>query len=144
MFPKGRLSKEEIERMVNDAEKFKDEDNKQKDRISAKNGLESYCFNMKTTIDDEKMADKISADDKKVISDKCDDAIKWLDANQLAEVEEFQEKQKEVEAVCNPIITKLYQSASGAGMPDMSAGGVPGTDAAPGGSSSGPTIEEVD
>jgi len=146
---KGRLSKEEIERMVNDAEKFKDEDNKQKDRISAKNGLESYCFNMKTTIDDEKMADKISADDKKVIADKCDDAIKWLDANQLAEVEEFQEKQKEVEAVCNPIITKLYQSAGGAGMPDMGgmpgAGGMPGGGAAPGGGSgSGPTIEEVD
>jgi len=148
---KGRLSKEEIERMVNDAEKFKDEDNKQKDRISAKNGLESYCFNMKTTIDDEKMADKISADDKKLISDKCDDAIKWLDANQLAEVEEFQEKQKEVEAVCNPIITKLYQSAGGAGMPDMGGmpGGMPGAGgaggAAPGGGSgSGPTIEEVD
>jgi len=137
--------------MVNDAEKFKDEDNKQKDRISAKNGLESYCFNMKTTIDDEKMADKISADDKKLISDKCDDAIKWLDANQLAEVEEFQEKQKEVEAVCNPIITKLYQSAGGAGMPDMGGmpGGMPGAGgaggAAPGGGSgSGPTIEEVD
>merc|ERR1712073_110513 len=146
---KGRLSKEEIERMVNDAEKFKDEDAKQKDRISAKNGLESYCFNMKTTIDDEKMADKISADDTKLITDKCDDAIKWLDANQLAEVEEFQEKQKEVEAVCNPIITKLYQSAGGAGMPDMGgmpgAGGMPGGGAAPGGGSgSGPTIEEVD
>ena len=151
MYFQGRLSKEEIERMVNDAEKFKDEDNKQKDRISAKNGLESYCFNMKTTIDDEKMADKISADDKKLISDKCDDAIKWLDANQLAEVEEFQEKQKEVEAVCNPIITKLYQSAGGAGMPDMGGmpGGMPGAGgaggAAPGGGSgSGPTIEEVD
>merc|ERR1739849_53583 len=86
-----RLSKEDIERMVNDAEKFKADDEKQKERIAAKNGLESYCFNMKTTIDDEKMADKISADDKKLISDKCDDAIKWLDANQLAEVEEFQE-----------------------------------------------------
>jgi len=148
---KGRLSKEEIERMVNDAEKFKDEDAKQKDRISAKNGLESYCFNMKTTIDDEKMADKISADDKKLIADKCDDAIKWLDANQLAEVEEFSEKQKEVEAVCNPIITKLYQSAGGApggGMPDMGGmpgGGMPGAGGAPsGGSGSGPTIEEVD
>merc|ERR1712209_256030 len=70
------------------------------------------------------MADKISEDDKKKITDKCDDAIKWLDANQLAEVEEFQEKQKEVEAVRNPIITKLYQSAGGAGMPDM--GGMPG------------------
>merc|ERR1712158_292995 len=143
---KGRLSKEEIEKMVQEAERFKDDDAKQKDRISAKNGLESYCFNMKTTIDDEKMADKISADDKKLITDKCDDAIKWLDANQLAEVEEFSEKQKEVEAVCNPIITKLYQSAGGApgGMP----GGMPGAGgaggAASGGSGSGPTIEEVD
>merc|ERR1712207_17962 len=146
---KGRLSKEEIERMVNDAEKFKDDDNKQKERISAKNGLESYCFNMKTTIDDEKMADKLAADDKKKIQDKCDEAIKWLDANQLAEVEEFQDKQKEVEAVCNPIITKLYQSAGGAGMPDMGgmpgAGWMPGGGAAPGGGSgSRPTIEEVD
>merc|ERR1712107_117314 len=73
---------------------FKEEDNKQKDRISAKNGLESYCFNMKTTIEDEKMADEISEDDKKKITDKCDEAIKWLDANQLAEVEEFQDKQR--------------------------------------------------
>merc|ERR1719273_2959241 len=108
---KGRLSKEEIERMVNDAEKFKAEDDKQKERISAKNGLESYCFNMKTTLDDEKVKDKISEDDRKAITDKCDEAIKWLDANQLAEVEEFNEKQKEVEGVCNPIITKLYADA---------------------------------
>merc|ERR1711876_73104 len=147
---KGRLSKEDIEKMVNDAEKFKDDDNKQKERISAKNGLESYCFNMKTTIDDEKMADKLAADDKKKIQDKCDEAIKWLDANQLAEVEEFADKQKEVEGVCNPIITKLYQSAGGAGMPDMGGmpGGMPGAGGAPpsggAGSGSGPTIEEVD
>merc|ERR1712214_58701 len=146
---KGRLSKEEIEKMVNDAEKFKADDEKQKERISSKNGLESYCFNMKTTIEDEKMKDKISDDDRKAINDKCDEAIKWLDANQLAEVEEFNEKQKEVEAVCNPIITKLYQSAGGAGgMPDMGGmpGGMPGAGGAPpsGGSGSGPTIEEVD
>merc|ERR1719341_28352 len=94
--------------MVNDAEKFKAEDDKQKDRISAKNGLESYCFNMKTTLEDDKVKDKISEDDMKTITDKCDEAIKWLDANQLAEVEEFNDKQKEVEGVCNPIITKLY------------------------------------
>ena len=137
--------------MVNDAEKFKDDDNKQKERISAKNGLESYCFNMKTTIEDEKVADKISEDDKKKITDKCDEAIKWLDANQLAEVEEFQDKQKEVEGVCNPIITKLYQQAGGApgGMPDMGgAGGMPGAGAGGpqqgGASGQGPTIEEVD
>jgi len=144
---KGRLSKEDIERMVNDAEKFKADDEKQKERISAKNGLESYCFNMKTTLDDEKVKDKISEDDMKKITDKCDEAIKWLDANQLAEVDEFNDKQKEVESVCNPIITKLYQDAGGAGgmpggMPDM--GGMPGGDAASGSGGAGPTIEEVD
>jgi len=146
---KGRLSKEDIERMVNDAEKFKADDDKQKERISAKNGLESYCFNMKTTLDDEKVKDKISEDDMKAIVDKCDEAIKWLDANQLAEVEEFNDKQKEVESVCNPIITKLYQGAGGMpeGMPDMGGmgGGMPGAGA--GGASTGgagPTIEEVD
>merc|ERR1712027_18743 len=148
---KGRLSKEDIERMVNDAEKFKAEDEIQKERIAAKNGLESYCFNMKATIDDEKVKDKISDADKKAINDKCDEAIKWQDGNQLGEKEEFTDKQKEVEAVCNPIITKLYQSAGGAGMPDMGGmpGGMPGAGgaggAAPGGGSgSGPTIEEVD
>merc|ERR1711872_375274 len=146
---KGRLSKEEIERMVNDAEKLRADDEKQKERISAKNGLESYCFNMKTTIEDEKVKDKISEDDRKAINDKCDEAIKWLDANQLAEVEEFNDKQKEVEGVCNPIITKLYQGAGG--MPDMGGmpGGMPGAGGAPGGGAggaggAGPTIEEVD
>merc|ERR1712141_374293 len=85
----GRLSKEEIERMVNDADKFKAEDEKQKERITAKNGLESYCFNMKSTLNDEKLKDKISEDEKRVISSKCDEAVKWLDSNQLAEVDEL-------------------------------------------------------
>merc|ERR1719220_771692 len=82
------------------------------------NGLESYCFNMKSTLNDEKLKEKISEDEKQAISSKCDEAVKWLDSNQLAEVEEFQDKQKEVEAVCNPIITKLYQQggAPGGGM----------------------------
>merc|ERR1711868_16704 len=118
---KGRLSKEEIEKMVNDAEKFKAEDEKKKD--------------------------KISDDDRKAINDKCDEAIKWLDANQLAEVEEFNEKQKEVEAVCNPIITKLYGAAGGApgGMPDMGGmGGAGGAAPGAGQGGAGPTIEEVD
>merc|ERR1719510_416753 len=67
---KGRLSAEEIERMVNDAEKFKAEDDKQKEVITAKNGLESYCFNMKNTVEDDKFKDKISEDDRKTILDK--------------------------------------------------------------------------
>lgn len=143
---KGRLSKEEIEKMVSDAEKFKAEDDKQKDRISAKNSLESYCFNMKSTLDDDKMKDKISESDRETITKKCDETIKWLDANQLAEVDEFQDKQKEVEGVCNPIITKLYQAAGGApgGMPDMGGMGGAAPGAAGAGGAGGPTIEEVD
>merc|ERR1712043_45222 len=88
---KGRLSKEEIEKMVSDAEQFKAQDEKQKERISAKNNLESYCFNMKSTVEDEKFKDKISDSDKETIVKKCDETIKWLDANQLAEVDEFQD-----------------------------------------------------
>ena len=149
---KGRLSKDEIERMVSDAEKFKNDDAKQKERISAKNGLESYCFNMKTTIEDENLKSKLSEEDRTAIGSKCSEALKWLEGNQLAEVDEFQDKQREVEAVCNPIITKLYQSGGAMpGMPGMPgsmpggmSGGMPGG-AAPGGApGTGPTIEEVD
>lgn len=145
---KGRLSKEDIERMVNEAEKYRSEDEKQKETISAKNALESYCFNMKATMEDDKLKDKITDSDKTLIMDKCNDTIKWLDANQLAEKEEYEHRQKELESVCNPIITKLYQGAGGApgGMPGFP-GGAPGAGAgaAPGaGSGSGPTIEEVD
>merc|ERR1712110_1318455 len=116
---------------------FKAEDEKQKERISAKNGLESYCFNMKSSMDEENLKEKISEDEKRTITSKCDEALKWLDGNQLAEVEEFKDKQKEVEAICNPIISKLYQQggAPGGGMHN----GMP-----KGTSNSGPTIEEVD
>merc|ERR1712055_94295 len=110
---KGRLSKEDIEKMVNEAEKYKAEDEKQRDRISAKNGLESYCFNMKSTMDEEKVKSAISDSDKKKIEDKCDECIKWLDANQMGEKDEYEDKQKEVEQVCNPIIQNLYHGAGG-------------------------------
>merc|ERR1712107_108205 len=131
---KGRLSKDEIERMVNEAEEYKAEDDKQKERISAKNGLESYCFNMKSTIEDENFKGKISDEDRSAIKEKCEEAIRWLDGNQTAEKEEYTDKLAEVEAVCKPIVTKLYGSA-GANMPGgagMPSGG------------SGPTVEEVD
>ncbi|XP_065079608.1 heat shock 70 kDa protein cognate 4 isoform X1 [Ochlerotatus camptorhynchus] len=146
---KGRLSKEDIERMVNEAEKYRNEDEKQKETISAKNALESYCFNMKATMEDDKLKDKITDSDKTLIMDKCNDTIKWLDANQLADKEEYEHRQKELESVCNPIISKLYQGAGGApgGMPGFPGGapGAPGAGATPGaGTGSGPTIEEVD
>jgi len=144
---KGRLSKEEIERMVNEAEKYRNEDEKQKETISAKNALESYCFNMKATMEDDKLKDKITEAEKKTIMDKCSETIKWLDANQMAEKEEYEHHQKELEGICNPIITKLYQSAGGApgGMPGFP--GAPGAGGAAGpgaGAGAGPTIEEVD
>nr|AXC07422.1 heat shock protein 70 [Gadus chalcogrammus] len=145
---KGRLSKEDIERMVQDAEKFKNEDDVQRDKVSSKNSLESYAFNMKSTVEDEKLTGKISDEDKQKIMEKCNEVISWLDKNQTAEKEEYEHQQKELEKVCNPIVTKLYQGAGGmpGGMPDGMPGGFPGAGgAAPGGGgSSGPTIEEVD
>jgi len=147
---KGRLSKEDIERMVNDAEKYKAEDETQKNIIAAKNGLESYCFNMKSTMEDEKIKDKIPEADKNTVMEKVNETIKWLDANQLAEKEEYEHKQKELEGICNPIITKLYAGAGGGmpggpgGMPGFPGAGGPGGAAPGAGSGAGPTIEEVD
>ncbi|CAJ0953335.1 unnamed protein product, partial [Mesorhabditis belari] len=137
---RGRLSKEDIDRMVNDAEKYRADDEKQRDRISAKNGLESYAFNMKQTIEDEQMKSKLSNEDREKIETKCGEVLRWLDSNQTAEKEEFEHMQKELEQVCNPIITRLYQGSGGAGgMPGGAPGGPRG-----GGQGQGPTIEEVD
>uniref|UniRef100_A0A4W4E8V2 Heat shock cognate 71 kDa protein n=1 Tax=Electrophorus electricus TaxID=8005 RepID=A0A4W4E8V2_ELEEL len=140
---KGRLSKEDIERMVQEADRYRSEDEAQREKVTAKNTLESLAFNMKSTVEDEKLKDKLSADDKKAIVDKCNEVIAWLDRNQTAEKDEYEHQQKELEKVCNPIITKLYQGAGGmpGGMPG-GPGGFPG--GAGGGASSGPTIEEVD
>merc|ERR1712142_1316380 len=148
---KGRLSKEDIERMVNEAEEYAEEDEIAKGKIAAKNALESYAFNMKSTVEDEKFKGKISDDDKKTILDKCNEVISWLDANQMAEKEEFESQQKDLESACMPIITKMYKDAGAGAVPDMSGmpgdmGGAPGGGAAPGAGQggAGPTIEEVD
>lgn len=81
---KGRLSKEDVERMVAEAEKYKDEDEKHRSKIQAKNNLESYAYNMKNTANDEKIKDKISDEDRKTIEDKCKEVIDWLDQNQVS------------------------------------------------------------
>merc|ERR1712108_4070 len=85
---KGRLSKEEIDKMVADAEKFKGEDDKQKERIAAKNGLESFIFNLKSSLDNEEIKSKLSSEELSAAQSALDDALKWMDANQLAEKEE--------------------------------------------------------
>ena len=136
---KGRLSQAEIDRMVQEAEKYAAEDEINKSKIEAKNGLENYCFTMRNTLQEEKLQDKFEADDKTKIETAVQETLDWLDKNQLAEKDEFEGKQKEIEGIVNPIMMKVYQAAGGAGG-DMPSGGMPG--AAPGGA--GPTVEEVD
>merc|ERR1739849_36261 len=133
---KGRLSKEDIEKMVNDAEKFKDEDDKQKERISAKNGLESYIFNLKSSLDNEEIKTKLTSEEVAGAQTALDSALKWLDANQLAEKEEFEDKQKELESMSRPLMTKIYggQGAQSCGQQQQQKSSNGG----------GPTIEEVD
>ncbi|BBH03497.1 heat shock protein 70 family protein [Prunus dulcis] len=112
---KGRLSQEEIDRMVKEAEEFADEDKKVKERIDARNSLETYVYNMKNQINDkDKLADKLESDEKEKIETATKEALEWLDDNQTAEKEDYDEKLKEVEAVCNPIITAVYQRSGGA------------------------------
>jgi L1 cell adhesion molecule like protein len=148
---KGRLSKEEIERMVADAEKYKKEDEDAAARITAKNGLESYAYNLRNSTQDEKLASKFEADDKERLDKAIAETIAWLDNSHEASKEEYEEKQKELEAVANPIMQKLYGAAGGppggeGGFPG-GAGGFPG--GAPGGfpgagADDGPSVEEVD
>ncbi|OOF96188.1 hypothetical protein ASPCADRAFT_207551 [Aspergillus carbonarius ITEM 5010] len=109
---KGRLSKEDIERMLSEAEKFKAEDEAEASRIQAKNGLESYAYSLKNTINEGKLT--ISDADKEKVTAKVDEIISWLDSNQTAEKDEYESQQKELEAVANPIISAAYGGAAGA------------------------------
>merc|ERR1719326_2638970 len=107
---KGRLSQDDIERMVKEAEKYAAEDDAQKEKVEAKNALENYSYSMRNSINDEKMKDKIDAADKETIETAIKETTDWLDANQSAEKDEYEAKQKELEAICNPIMMKLYQA----------------------------------
>jgi heat shock 70kDa protein 1/2/6/8 len=147
---KGRLSKEEIERMVNDAEKYKDEDDKEKNRITARNSAESYAYSLRNTLNEEGIKDKIEAGDKQKLETAINEMISWLDSNQTATTEEFEGRQKELEAVASPIMMKIYQQGGGAGAGGMPGGGMPGGGmpggfgGGPEGGNDGPTVEEVD
>ena len=114
------MSKEEIEKMVNDAEKYKAEDEKQRERVDAKNQLESYAFQVKQSVEDDKLQGKISDDDKQAVVTKAKEVLDWLDNNQQAEKDEYEDKKKELESVANPVMTKLYQQGGAAGgMPGL-------------------------
>jgi heat shock 70kDa protein 1/2/6/8 len=140
---KGRLSKDEIERMVSEAEKYKAEDEEARKKVDAKNSLENYAYNMRNTIRDEKVAGKLSSEDKEKMEAKIKETIEWLEGNQLAEAEEFSDKEKELEQLCAPIISKMYGAGGGPegapGAPPAGEGGAGGA-----GGAGGPTVEEVD
>eukprot|EP00058_Branchiostoma_floridae_P028004 XP_002613495.1 hypothetical protein BRAFLDRAFT_277443 [Branchiostoma floridae] len=127
---KGRLSKEDIERMVADAEKHKEQDAQARQRADARNGLESYLFGLRSTVNNPDVSSKLSQTDKDTVLNKCEEVMKWLDMNTLAEKEEFEEQQKELEKVCAPIMTKLHSAAG-----EQQQGGA---------GAQGPTINEVD
>ena len=112
---KGRLSEEEIQRMVQEAEEFAEEDKLMKKRIDARNGLEGYCYNLKNTLNDEEkgLKDKMAESDVEAIEEAVSETLEWLDENQEADLEEYEAKQKEIEGIANPIMQKIYQESGG-------------------------------
>lgn len=109
-----RLSDDEINRMIKEAELFAEEDSKLKERVEAKNEFESYIYNLKNQLNDkEKLGDKISSEDKETLQNIIDEKIKWLDSNQGASTDEYKQQKSDVENIANPIISKLYQQNGG-------------------------------
>lgn len=110
----NRLTPDDIDRMIRDAEKFADEDKKLKERVEARNELESYAYSLKNQIGDkDKLGAKLSDDEKTKMEEAIDEKIKWLEDNQDTESEEYKKQKKELEDVVQPIIAKLYQGAGG-------------------------------
>ncbi|GMH34446.1 hypothetical protein BSKO_02280 [Bryopsis sp. KO-2023] len=111
---KGRLSEEEIQRMVQEAEEFAEQDKLVKEKVDARNSLETYCYNMKNTIED-KLGEKLEEDDKTKVTEAVQEALEWLDENPDADVDEYKERLKEVEDICQPIVAAAYQAGGGEG-----------------------------
>tara|TARA_Y100000992_G_scaffold266333_1_gene204192 strand:- start:54 stop:1991 length:1938 start_codon:yes stop_codon:yes gene_type:complete len=115
---KGRLSGDEIQKMVDEAEKFKEDDTKQREKIEARNGLDNYIFSVKQSLNDEKLKDKFTDEDKTSVEDKIKEVQEWYDDHLDAEKEEFESKQKELESVFSPIMMKVYQQTAPTGDSD--------------------------
>eukprot|EP01125_Pyxidicula_operculata_P003809 TRINITY_DN151_c0_g1_i1.p1 TRINITY_DN151_c0_g1~~TRINITY_DN151_c0_g1_i1.p1 ORF type:complete len:647 (-),score=200.75 TRINITY_DN151_c0_g1_i1:69-2009(-) len=138
---KGRLSQEQIQKMVDEAEKYKNDDEQARKRIEAKNQLENYAYQLRNSIRDEKLAEKLSTDDKSKLESVIDETLNWVDSNSSASVADIEAKQKHLESVAMPIMSKLAGEAGmGGGMPDFGAGGAPPSSAG----GKGPTVDDVD
>jgi len=124
---KGRLSQEEIDRMVQEAEEFAEEDKRAKERVDARNNLETYAYNMKNQVEDsDKLGGSLDESDKQTVKEAVNEAIEWLDENQDAEKEDYEEKLKSLEDTCSPIVSKAYAAGGGGGGGDAGAGGAGG------------------
>ena len=132
---KGRLSQDDVDRMVKEAEQFKEDDERKKEEVESRNGLESYAYQVKQTLDDDKLKNSFTEEDRSNITNKSDEIISWLDNNLSANIEELKEKQKELENVFNPIMQRVYQNSTG----EMSNKSVPENQP-----DNGPTVEEID
>jgi L1 cell adhesion molecule like protein len=119
---KGRLSKDDIEKMVKEAEQFKEDDDKQKKVVEARNEMERYAYSVRNSLDGEELKDKFSEEDKATLKESVDDALKWLEENREAAAEEYEAKQKELEGIVNPIMVRLYSQAGGNDGPDGDSG----------------------
>ncbi|PYZ99370.1 molecular chaperone DnaK [Gammaproteobacteria bacterium 2W06] len=114
----NRLTPEDIERMIKDAEVFADEDKKLKERVESRNELESYAYSLKNQINDkEKLGAKLSDEDKEKMEEAIEEKIKWLEDNPESDAEDYKTQKKELEDVVQPIITKLYQQSGEAPPP---------------------------
>jgi len=138
---KGRLSDEEIERMVAEAEEFAEQDAAEKAKVQARNELEAYLYNLKNSINDT-LEGKLSDEDKSTLSTTVEEALVWLEDHPAAEKDEYDEKQKEVEQVANPIMKRAYESAGAAGGQGGADDDFMGEDLD--GVDDGPSVEEVD
>jgi molecular chaperone DnaK (HSP70) len=118
---KGRLSKEQIEEMIKKAEDFKEEDNKLKEKIEAKNGLENYLYNLKNTMCKREDSPPILEEVSKELIPIVDEGLKWLEENDKEDTDVYKEKQKELEAKVNPLMQKLYSGGASASAADEGA-----------------------
>lgn len=135
---KGRLSKEDIERLVEEAEKHAAEDKVHMERVDAKNQLEAYLYNTRNAVREDKVKESLGADTVKEVEAWVQEGIDWLEAHQDAEKAEFDEKQKMYEEKIRPIMTKMYENAGSPGAENANA---PSAPSAP---PRGPSVEEVD
>ncbi|XP_054289591.1 heat shock-related 70 kDa protein 2-like [Macrosteles quadrilineatus] len=123
---RGRLTKKDIDRMVAEAERFKEEDNRERDRVDAKNKLETVCFTLKSAVEEAILTNKISEDEKNTVVRKCNEMLMWIEANKEADLEKYNRKMSELQSLCNPIMARLYRGGENMG------------------SQGGPKIDEVD